>query len=91
MPDHQLKIYVGGTKFGDQREANLRALALKYFPRPTGKEGNISALFNDALNRMYNLDPETGEELGGNVGMVADAMPRPKNSRGNSGPTKYRK
>lgn len=77
MSDYQLKIYVGGTKFGEQRERNIRALALKKFPKPSGKEGNISALFNHALNETYRLDPDTGEELSVDIGMVAEAKPKP--------------
>lgn len=71
MADHQLKIYVGGRKHGSQREKNVRALALKHYPKANGKEGNISALYEDALNEKYNLDPDTGEPLG-NIEMVAD-------------------
>jgi hypothetical protein len=77
MSDFFLKIYVGGTKFGSQRERNIRALALKHFPRPSGTEGNISALFNAALNQTYNLDPNTGEELNKEMGMVAERKPKP--------------
>ncbi len=63
MPDHQFKVYVGGRRFGDEREANVRALALKYFPKPSGEEGNISALYNYALNKAYKLDPDTWKEI----------------------------
>lgn len=77
MPDHFLKIYVGGTKHGDKREANVRALALKHFPKSSGKEGNISALFNHALNILYNLDPETGEQRPDNIAMVSEP-PKPR-------------
>lgn len=38
-----------------KRLANLQKLADRYF------HGNFSLLVNDALNRHYNLDPETGE------------------------------
>lgn len=75
MADFQLKIYVGGRRYGALREKNIRALALKLFPKVSGKEGNISALFNLALNEKYNLDPDTGEPLQDNIGLVAD---RPK-------------
>lgn len=52
------KIYIGGTQYGLIRLANLRKLAEKYFM------GNVSALFNEAVNHRYKLDPETGEPLG---------------------------
>lgn len=87
MADHQLKIYIGGRKFGEQREKNIRALAFKLFPK-AGGEGNISALFNEALNQHYHLDPDTGEELGGDVGMVADNPLGPKSLRHNKGSRK---
>jgi hypothetical protein len=71
MAESAVRIYIGGRRFGSVREKRIRALALKHFPMPTGK-GNVSMLFNDAVNRMYNLDPETGEERGG-IMMVADS------------------
>lgn len=49
------RIYIGGGEDGALRLKNLKKIAEKYF------EGNVSALFNDAVDRIYNLDRYTGE------------------------------
>ena len=59
-----------------RRLDNLKALAVKYWL------GNFSAMVNGALNKVYDLDPDTGEERGGSI--VAEPKPPPW-------PTKTRK
>lgn len=49
--------YVGGGKAGLIRLKNIQKLADIF------TQGNVSKLVNDALNRQYNLDPETGHPL----------------------------
>lgn len=56
----------------ERRLNNLRALALKYW------HGNFSAMVNDALNKVYDLDPDTGEELGGSVVAEPKTPPWPR-------------
>lgn len=53
------KIYIGGGEDGVKRLANIQKLADKHF------EGNVSALFNDAIDRLYHLDRYTGEPMEG--------------------------
>lgn len=55
--DFRKNIYIGGGLIGKRRFNNLDRLVQKYF------KGNWAAFFNDAINRIYNLDPETGESL----------------------------
>jgi hypothetical protein len=47
--------YIGGGKQGEIRLRNIQRLADLYF------QGNVSKLVNDALNRLYNLDPDSGQ------------------------------
>jgi hypothetical protein len=55
--DFRKQIYIGGGRSGKRRKKNLEMVAEKHF------KGNVSALFNDAVNRLYHLDPKTGEPL----------------------------
>jgi hypothetical protein len=50
------KFYIKG-KHKVQRALNLEKIANDLF------DGNFSAMVNDALNKQYGLDPETGEKL----------------------------
>lgn len=61
------KIYIKGS---DPliRLHNLQKLADEYYA------GNFSAMVNDAINRLYNLDPMTGEQLTGKS-IVSDHTP----------------
>lgn len=71
-----LRIYIRG-KFAKKREKNIKALAKKYFPKPSGEDGNVSAMFLGALTEKYNLDPETSQEKYILTEMVADAPRKP--------------
>lgn len=51
-------IYIKGPA-AEKRLENLMALAAASPLR------NFSAFMNDAVNRLYNLDPDTGERLPG--------------------------
>jgi len=72
-----VRIYIKG-KFPKRRLNNIRALALKYFPKASKKEGNISEMFLAALHEKYNLDPETSAEIETFSAMVADAPRKSK-------------
>jgi len=49
--------YLGGGKRGETRLKNIQKLADQLF------QGNVSRLVNDALDKLYHLDPETGKPL----------------------------
>lgn len=57
-----VRIYFSGKKAA-RRLKNIEALAKKYFPKSWGEEGNVTALFHDAVNFKYKLDPQTGDPL----------------------------
>ena len=75
-----IRIYIRG-RFAKKRLNNIKALALKYFPKKSGEEGNISALFHDALNRIYSLNPKTSEPLD-HEKMVKHPRPPPGHRQG---------
>jgi len=60
MATDSKKFYVKASD-PTRRLNNLKALAVKYW------HGNFSAMVNDALNKVYDLDPDTGLEGGGSV------------------------
>lgn len=51
------RIYIGNGLLGAKRLENIRKLADQHM------RGSVSALFNDAVNKLYGLDPKTGEKL----------------------------
>ena len=50
------------------RLQNLQKVADEFY------NGNFSAMVNDALNRIHNLDPITGEKLGARSPIVSDQV-----------------
>lgn len=48
------RIYIGNGDEGVKRLQNIRKLADMHF------HGSVSALFNDAINKLYGMDPKTG-------------------------------
>jgi hypothetical protein len=65
------RVYLGSGSIGARRLANLKILAMRYFG------GSLSKLFNDAVNKVYMLHPETGQELTEKEFMVADQVSKP--------------
>lgn len=57
MDESTKRIYIGGGRKGKRRYKNIDLVAEKFF------DGNWSALFNDAINKLYSLDPDTGDPL----------------------------
>ena len=53
------RIYIGGGESGLRRLKNIKELARKYF------DGSVSALFNDAVDRVYGLHKKTGAIIPG--------------------------
>jgi len=51
-----MRFYIKGKK-ARVRKANLKKLAYEV------ARNNLSFMINDALNKQWNLDPETGERL----------------------------
>jgi hypothetical protein len=66
MGELSKRIYFGGPH-AKRRWNNYKELARRHF------NGSVAALIRDALSRTYNLDPDTGEVLGADIGIVADA------------------
>lgn len=70
-----IRIFIRGKR-PKWRLNNIKALALKYFPKASGKEGNVTALFHDALNEKYNLDPETSLPRAPLLEIISDDKPK---------------
>jgi hypothetical protein len=75
-----IRIFIRGKR-PTWRLNNIKALALKYFPTASGKKGNVTALFHDALNAKWNLNPETSLPMEPLSEQVADAPPKSKKGR----------
>lgn len=67
-----IRIYIKGKR-PQWRLNNIKALALKHYPKSSGKEGNVSAMFLIALHEKWNLDSETSLPIEPLSEMVADA------------------
>lgn len=64
------KVFIRG-KHALKRLRNIQKLADRLY------HGNFSLMINDILNRRFNLDPETGEELDVMESMVAEPKAEP--------------
>ena len=53
------RIYIGRGYAGARRLENIKKLARQYF------HGSVSALFNDAIDKVYGLDKKTGAVIPG--------------------------
>jgi hypothetical protein len=66
MGELSKRIYFGGPH-AQRRWNNYKQLARLHF------KGSVAALIRDAISQLYDLDPETGESLSNDTGIVADA------------------